>query len=49
MLCLLGMLCLDDILVKGDDLGNGNMELEVNEWIESVMCSDYLWNNDIFV
>ena len=27
--------------------GNGNTELEVNEWIESVMRSDYLWNNDI--
>ena len=37
----------DDTPAKGDDPGNGNTELEVNEWIESVMRSDYLWNNDI--
>ena len=47
LLCLLGMSCSDDTPAKGDDPGNGNTELEVNEWIESVMRSDYLWNNDI--
>ena len=41
------MSCSDDTPAKGDDPGNGNTELEVNEWIESVMRSDYLWNNDI--
>lgn len=49
LLCLLGMSCSDDTPAKGDDPGNGNTELEVNEWIESVMRSDYLWNNDIFL
>lgn len=44
LLCLLGMSCSDDTPAKGDDPGNGNTELEVNEWIESVMRSDYLWN-----
>ena len=43
LLCLLGMSCSDDTPAKGDDPGNGNTELEVNEWIESVMRSDYLW------
>ena len=47
LLCLLGMSCSDDTPAKGDDPGNGNTELEVNEWIESVMRSDYLWNNDM--
>lgn len=37
LLCLLGMSCSDDTPAKGDDPGNGNTELEVNEWIESVM------------
>lgn len=49
LLCLLGMSCSDDTPAKGDDPGNGNTELEVNEWIESVMRSDYLWNNDILL
>lgn len=35
LLCLLGMSCSDDTPAKGDDPGNGNTELEVNEWIES--------------
>lgn len=39
LLCLLGMSCSDDTPAKGDDPGNGNTELEVNEWIESVMRS----------
>lgn len=47
LLCLLGMSCSDDTPAKGNEPGNGNTELEVNEWIESVMRSDYLWNNDI--
>ena len=47
LLCLLGMSCSDDTPAKGNESGNGNTELEVNEWIESVMRSDYLWNNDI--
>ena len=34
LLCLLGMSCSDDTPAKGDDPGNGNTELEVNEWIE---------------
>ena len=46
LLCLLGMSCSDDTPAKGNEPGNGNTELEVNEWIESVMRSDYLWNND---
>ena len=37
LLCLLGLSCSDDTPAKGDDPGNGNTELEVNEWIESVM------------
>ena len=45
LLCLLGMSCSDDTPAKGNEPGNGNTELEVNEWIESVMRSDYLWNN----
>ena len=49
LLCLLGMSCSDDTPAKGNEPGNGNTELEVNEWIESVMRSDYLWNNDIFL
>lgn len=49
LLCLLGMSCSDDTPAKGDDPGNGNTELEVNEWIESVMRSDYLWNNETFL
>ena len=47
LLCLLGMSCSDDTPAKGNEPGNGNTELKVNEWIESVMRSDYLWNNDI--
>ena len=47
LLCLLGMSCSDDTPAKGDDPGNGNTELEVNEWIESVQQRNYLWNNDI--
>lgn len=39
LLCLLGMSCSDDTPAKGDDPGNGNTELEVNEWIESVICA----------
>lgn len=49
LLCLLGMSCSDDTPAKGDDPGNGNTELEVNEWIESVMRSDYLWNKTTFL
>lgn len=39
LLCLLGMSCSDDTPAKGNEPGNGNTELEVNEWIESVMRS----------
>lgn len=39
LLCLLGMSCSDDTPAKGNEPGNGNTELEVNEWIESVMHS----------
>lgn len=49
LLCLLGMSCSDDTPAKGDDPGNGNTELEVNEWIESVMRSDYLWGITTFL
>lgn len=42
LLCLLGMSCSDDTPAKGDDPGNGNTELEVNEWIESVMRSEII-------
>lgn len=42
LLCLLGMSCSDDTPAKGDDPGNGNTELEVNEWIESVIsCAQF--------
>lgn len=41
LLCLLGMSCSDDTPAKGNEPGNGNTELEVNEWIERVMRSDY--------
>ena len=44
LLCLLGMSCSDDTPAKGDDPGNGNTELEVNEWIESVMQSHHKFN-----
>jgi len=42
LLCLLGMSCSDDTPAKGNESGNGNTELEVNEWIESVMRSDFI-------
>lgn len=32
LLCLLGMSCSDDTPAKGNEPGNGNTELEVNEW-----------------
>ena len=34
LLCLLGMSCSDDTPAKGNEPGNGNTELEVNEWIK---------------
>ena len=39
LLCLLGMSCSDDTPAKGDDPGNGNTELEVNEWQERLPIS----------
>ena len=38
VLCLLGML-FSDTPAKGMTRGNGNTELEVNEWIEGLSCA----------
>lgn len=38
LLCLLGMSCSDDTPAKGNEPGNGNTELEVNEWMR-VSCA----------
>lgn len=45
-LCLLGMSCTDDNPVKGDEPGNED-GVTINQWIEDIMRSDYLWNSDI--
>lgn len=36
LLCLLGMSCSDDTPAKGNEPGNGNTELKVNEWIRKL-------------